>query len=138
MVYDIGRLLKMINDHLRANVDASLKEHHLTFSQLKVLNFVSSQENQTTQKEIEDYLGVAHPTVVGIISRLEKNGFLFCYLDPGNKRTKIVRATKKTILLDNMLSEKMRETDERLIANLSPDEIKELHRMLEIVYTNIC
>lgn len=138
MVYDIGALLKMINDHLKANADAALKAHNLTLSQSRVLNFISSQGNQTTQKEIEDYLGVAHPTVVGIISRLEKNGFLFCYLDPGNKRSKIVCATEKAIRLGDVLSAGMKETEKRLTANLSPDEIKELHRMLEILYTNIC
>lgn len=138
MTYDIGVLLKMINDHLKANADASLKGHDLTLSQSRVLNFISSQGNRATQKDIEDYLGVAHPTVVGIISRLEKNGFLSCYFDPDNKRNKIVCATEKAIRLEGILREEMKRTEERLTANLSPKEVNELHRMLEILYSNIC
>lgn len=137
MNYNIGMLLKMINDRLKTLADASLKENNLTLSQTRVLDFVHLQGDQTTQKEIEDYLGVAHPTVVGILSRLEKNGFLSCYLDPNNKRKKIVCNTEKATNLSTFMLKEMKQTEERLTANLSLAEVNELRRMLQIIYTNI-
>ncbi|MGN0156732.1 MAG: MarR family winged helix-turn-helix transcriptional regulator [Lachnospiraceae bacterium] len=137
MTHDVGMLIKLINDRLKASADADLKERNLTLSQVRVLGFIHSCNGQTTQKDIEDFLGVAHPTVVGIISRLEKNGFLTCYFAPDNKRCKIVCNTKKATALSNFMSDQMKHTEEMLTKNLSTTEVHELCRMLEIIYHNI-
>ena len=67
---DIGYLIKNINDKLKVKADADLKHSKLTLAQSRVLAFLDSQGGQATQKEIEVYLEVSHPTVVGIISEI--------------------------------------------------------------------
>ncbi|MBD5383918.1 MAG: MarR family transcriptional regulator, partial [Ruminococcaceae bacterium] len=76
---DIGLLIKRLADKIKFSVDVLLKEQGVTFSQTLVIDFLHSQGGRATQKEIEDHLQVSHPTVVGIISRLEKNGFVSCH-----------------------------------------------------------
>lgn len=137
MAHDIGKLLKLLNDRLKTSADASLKESGLTLSQTRVLEFIHVQGERTTQKEIEDYLEVSHPTVAGIISRLEKNGFLSCYLDPNNKRSKIVCNTEKARALSAFMMEEMKRTEQMLTAGLTEEEVGELRRMLQIMYGNI-
>lgn len=61
----IGYLVKMIDDKMKVKADADLTHYDLTLSQCRVLTFLQSQEGQATQKEIEDFLEVSHPTVVG-------------------------------------------------------------------------
>lgn len=134
---DIGRLIKMIHDRLKTRMDAMLKENDLTLSQMRVLEFVHRQKDQTTQKEIEDYLGVAHPTVVGIVSRLEKNGFLRCYRHPDNKRNKIVCSTEKASSLSSFLSENKKQIDMQIKTGLSDHEVSELYRILQIILHNV-
>lgn len=134
---DIGRLIKMIHDRMKTRMDAMLKENDLTLSQMRVLEYVHIQENQTTQKEIEEYLGVAHPTVVGIVSRLEKNGFLQCYRNPENKRNKIVCSTEKARSLSSFLSENKKQIDTQITAGLSEKEVSEFCRILHIIYHNL-
>ena len=92
---DIGYLIKNINDKLKVKADADLKNSNLTLAQSRVLAFLDSRGGQATQKEIEVYLEVSHPTVVGIISRMEQNGHLRCRVDETDKRNKIVALTEQ-------------------------------------------
>lgn len=134
---NIGYLLKQLNDRIKIYADASLKKNNVTFSQTIVLEFIHSQGGETTQKEIEDYLGVAHPTVVGLVSRLEKNGFLTCFTDQENRRNKIVCITEYARKLGDAMQAEMDTTEQRLISGLSENEIAELRRMLRILYRNM-
>lgn len=85
---DIGYLIKNINDKLKVKADADLKHSNLTLAQSRVLTFLASQDGQATQKEIEIFLEVSHPTIVGIISRMEQNGHLICWVDKRISETK--------------------------------------------------
>ena len=65
MKNDVGYLIKRINDKLAARADAELKQFNLTMSQCRVFLYLSSRDGQATQKEIETFLDVAHPTGLG-------------------------------------------------------------------------
>ncbi|WP_432649779.1 MarR family winged helix-turn-helix transcriptional regulator [Huintestinicola sp.] len=134
---DIGPLIKRVNDKLKAAADASLKESGLTFSQTIVMEFVHSQGGQTTQKEIEDHMQVSHPTVVGIVTRLEKNGFLTCCMDETDRRIKIVRETDKAVEAKNTMCAEAQKTERRITAGLSDKDLEDLRRMLNTIYNNI-
>ena len=91
MKNDVGYLIKRINDKLAVRADAELKQYHLTMSQGRVFQYLSSRGGQATQKEIETFLGVAHPTVVGLVSRMEQSGYVTCWPceDGRNKNVKL-------------------------------------------------
>lgn len=134
---EIGPLLKMLSNRLKTSADASLKKSNVTLAQTQLMKFVHQHGGRTTQNEIKEYLDIAHPTAVGIISRLEKNGFLYCYLDPGNRNRKIVCTTKKAEALGEHMYAEMRRAEETLTRGLSDTELLELSRMLRILYRNL-
>ncbi|MCD8084421.1 MAG: MarR family transcriptional regulator [Clostridiales bacterium] len=134
---DIGALIKQLHDKMKAYGDAALKKRGLTFSQLRVMQFVAMQGGRTTQKEIEAYLGVAHPTVVGLVTRLEKGGFLYCHMDETNRRNKLVCNTRKSCDMAQDLFEERRRAEENLLRGLSEDERAELKRLLMILNRNL-
>ena len=86
--FQIGCLLKMITDKIKMRADADLAQQGLTLTQSRVLGYLDRSGGQATQKEIEGFLQVSHPTVAGIINRMEQNGFVRCRLDPADKRSK--------------------------------------------------
>jgi len=135
--YPIGYLIKLINDRLKAKADADLKSEHLTLSQSRVLAFLEHKDGQTTQKEIESYLEVSHPTVVGLISRMEQNGFVACCLDPSDHRNKIVKLTRKAEKAGKSMEKLIGQHEEMLLKSMTQEERKELQRLLEIVNNNI-
>ena len=130
----IPYLLKIIVDKIRTEADAHLKSIGLTMSQSRVLGFIVRQGGETTQKEIEDFLQVSHPTVVGIVSRMEKGGFLTCSYE---RVSKVVALTDKAIIAGEDISRSVIEHDNILFNGLSEPEIAELNRLLTALYNNV-
>lgn len=133
----IGYLMKQITDKMKATADADLKKKNLTLSQVRVLEYISGQDGTVTQKSIEDYLGVSHPTVVGIVSRMEKNGHLICYVDKDDKRSKVVKLTEQASHMAHEVRDEIALQEKKLLQGLTEDEIESLSRMLDIIYKNI-
>ncbi len=134
---DIGYLLKRIHDRLKMSADAVFEKNNLTSSQARLMEFVEIRGGRVTQKSIEEYLNVSHPTVVGIVSRLERSGFLECHTDPEDKRNKIVCMTEKAFSVGDELAKGRITTEQKLLKHMSQQEIAELVRLLGRVYRNL-
>ena len=132
-----GYLLKVINDKLKAKADADFKKHNITLTQSRVLGFLEMKKGKATQKEIEDFLEVSHPTVVGIVSRLEKTGLIRTYPDPEDKRNKIVEATDKVKDIGREMRKKVAEHEKKLLRGLTKEQKKQLNEMLIVIYNNL-
>ena len=129
MKNDVGYLIKRINDKLAARADAGLKQFDLTMSQCRVFLYLSSRGGQATQKEIETFLDVAHPTVVGLVSRMEQNGYVTCWpCEDG--RNKYVKLTPQAEVIDKDMQENMHANEEMLLAPLSPEDRERLRDLL--------
>ena len=126
---DVGYLIKSINDKLKVRADAELKQYHLTMSQSRVLVYLRSRGGQATQKEIETFLDVAHPTVVGLVSRMEQSGYVTCWpCEDG--RNKYVKLTPQAEAIDKDMQRNQLENEERLLAPLSPEDRERLRDLL--------
>lgn len=135
----VGYLMKQITDKIKAAADADtdLKNRNLTLSQVRVLEYISSKGGSVTQKSIEEYLDVSHPTVVGIVARLEKNGYLICYADKTDRRNKIVAMTERSARVIHEVQRKVAAQEEKLLQGLSAEEIEQLRRLLNTILKNV-
>lgn len=122
---------------MKVSADASFKEKDLTFAQARVLEYVISKGGNTTQKSIEDYLEVSHPTVVGIVSRMEKSGYLVCHVDKEDKRNKIVETTERAVCVSQELETGKIAQEEKLLKGLTKEEIETLYRILCVIRKNV-
>lgn len=133
----IGYLIKGINDKLKVRADADLKKLNLTLTQSRVFGFLNENGGQATQKEIEVFLGVAHPTVVGIVSRLEQKGFITSWIDENDKRNKIVKLTGDAAAVGADMESSVTAMEQRLVGALSDEEVEQLKRLLWVLYNNL-
>jgi len=136
-VREIGFLIKGINDKIKVGADANLRDNGLTFAQCRVLGFLHDKGGQATQKDIEDAFEIAHPTVVGLVSRMEKSGYLETWFNPADGRSKFVRMTEKARLMGEEMGGIIRDQEARMTAGLTSEEIAELKRMLTVIYKNL-
>lgn len=134
---DIGHLFKAINEKMRTNFDSQLKKNDLTFSQSQVLFFINKNGGSVTQKQIAEFLEVSHPTVAGLIARLEKNGYISCHADENDKRNKIVCQTKKAQDFSGEMCRSKDEGEELMLRGLDERDRAELRRYLETIYNNM-
>ena len=97
--------------------------------QCRVFLYLSSRGGQATQKEIETFLDVAHPTVVGLVSRMEQNGYVICWpCEDG--RNKYVKLTPQAEAIDKDMQRNQLENEEMLLAPLSPEDRERLRDLL--------
>lgn len=133
----IGYLIKGINDKLKVRADVDLKEFDLTLTQSRVMGFLTDNGGQATQKEIEVFLGVTHPTVVGVVSRMEQKGFVVSWLDEKDKRNKNVKLTDKANAVGAGMDRQVEAMETMLVASLSAEEVEKLKDMLWVMYNNL-
>lgn len=134
---DIGYLMKNINDRLKMRADADLGRYNLTFAQSRVFGFLNSCGGAASQKDIERHLQVSHPTVVGLVSRLEQRGFVLCRVDAADRRNKIVEQTERARAIAQDMERSIAATEAELLSGLAPAEVEELRRMLTAMYGNL-
>ncbi len=137
MKRDIGYLIKSINDKLKAKADADLKHYNLTLAQSRVFAFLHASGGQATQKEIELFLGVSHPTVVGIVSRMEQNGHVTSRIDEHDRRNKIVKLTRQAEALGMDMERNIFANEQKMLSSFSDADIERLREMLLVVYKNL-
>jgi DNA-binding MarR family transcriptional regulator len=133
----IGYLIKSINDGIKTKADEDLQSHGLTFTQSRVLVFLMKRNGQATQKEIEDEMRVTHPTVVGIVSRMERDGFVTTNIDERYHRNKVVTLTKKAKETGRNMDRVVKKMEKELLSPLTEEQQKQLTKYLELIYVNL-
>lgn len=113
-----------------------MKSHRLTLSQSRIVAFLSEKDGIATQKELEDVLGVSHPTIVGLISRMEQNGIVYTYFD-NSCRSKVVKLTDNALALASDMDAAVSKQENIMLDGLSEDEIEALRKALNIILKNI-
>lgn len=133
----IGMIIKQISDRIRVGANEFHQTYGLTFSQAQVLYYLYASGGTATQKEVETYLEVSHPAVVGLVARLSEAGFVTCYLDKSDRRSKILCVTQQAREVEAQMLKDRVAIEEQMSEGLSPQELEELHRMLSIVARNV-
>lgn len=134
---NIGGLIKYISDKIRQKADGNLKNHNLTLSQVRVMRFLGRKGGTCSQKEIEDFLQVAHPTVVGIVSRLEQSGFVATCVSEKDKRNKMVALTDKGRGMSDDLRRFVEQYEQRMLQGLSDEQQQTLAELLHVIAKNL-
>lgn len=133
----IGFLLKQVTDKLQTRADAQMKSWQITLSQSRVLGYLDQHGGQATQRDLEVALSVSHPTVVGLVSRLEQNGFVICWQDLADRRNKLVALTDKAKTMGTELAADVSRQEAYMLRGLSPEEIAALKYALKTIYQNL-
>ncbi len=137
MCEETGFLIRQISNQIRKGADEHLREIGLTFSQSKVMGYIYYNGGTVTQRDIENFMQVSHPTVVGLVSRMEKNKLVTCKKDQQDKRNKIVTETEKARKLIKDFEDGRIELEKRMVQGFSEDEKTQLHRLLHKLMENM-
>lgn len=135
--FELGYLIKVINDNLLRVINRYMSDYDLTFQQFQIIEYIMKQEKDVSQKEIENYLNVAHPTVVGLLKRMEVKNFIVCRTNPENKRVKNVFLTNQAFDIMQKFSQQKKLMENELLKGISGSQKDELIKSLQIVFKNI-
>ena len=134
----LGFQLKQIHDKFRKNINVKLSKYDITLSQFRVLDYLFFKSNEgVTQKDIERFTELRHPTVIGILQRLEEKSFVRSEKNTVDKRFRNIILTDKAIVLKSDLDNNKEFIDSMLIKGMSEQEVLELKTLLDKVINNL-
>lgn len=133
-----GEYFKMINIMFIAHADAALRPLGLTCAQSDVLIFLAERgEAETTVQDIGQHFRLKHPTVIGLIRRLEQKGFVTTAVSARDRRCRTVRLTDKFDEVQRVMNDIRQYLDAQATRGFSNEELGQLHGFLERVCENI-
>lgn len=138
IIKPIGFIIKLINDSILVQVNSFLKPYEVTLRQLRILGYLHDNKDKlVTQKELEEELQVSHPTVVGILQRLEKKGLIKTFLNPNKKTMKIVTLIEYEAKLFKNINTEKEKFENKLLAGFTDDEKVQLEEFLIRLHRNV-
>ena len=130
-------LFKRIMNEIKKCRDNVLRSTGLTTMQCVIIEFIGSSPNGfVSQKEIEQFFVVQHPTISGIIKRMEAKGLVRCEINETDRRIKNIYLTEKASEYKYTFMESNLIVQEHLTRGLSEHDKAELYRLLSHVLDN--
>lgn len=83
---DISVYIYKVSTAIVTYINHELKPYHLTFQQFLILWFISQQKGEVIGKDICQYLGISHPTAVGLTSRMVNRDLLVFSISQKDRR----------------------------------------------------
>lgn len=131
-------LLKQIHDVQEKNINNTLRNLDLTFSQINVLRaLVHTADKQMSLKELEKILHVAQSTTVRIVAKMESKGLIDSFGDASDKRIKYIRLTQYGEQYSSNAKQKLEEEETRLLSSLTETEKMVFISLLQKITSNL-
>lgn len=134
---DVGWKIKRLHSAYAQFRERNIQKLDLTSSQAFLLGYLSHHSDAPVYAgDIGRDFGLRHPTVSGLLSRMEQKGFVRYEADEDHRRKRIV-LTERALAVHEQILEQIHATNMLATANLTEEEVATLHRLLDQVYANL-
>lgn len=121
---------------LRRALDTELARENITFRQWEVLAWIAMC-GELSQVELAERLGIEAPTLAGILSRMERDGWLDRTSCSKDRRRKLINATEKAEEVWERALACCRRVRQRAVTGISDDELGQLKSICERMRQNL-
>ena len=129
------RILHWCTDQAITN---ALESMELTSAQGHIMGYLCHRELPPCPKDIEEKFRLSHPTVSGLLSRLEKKGFIELKPDGQDRRCKRVLVLPKGRECHERMHQIILEIEEKLVSGFTPEEKIQFSLLLDRAVNNLC
>ncbi len=134
----VGPRIKRISNALDRKRTLDMEDMELTSSQGFVLGYLTRHRDEAiTPGDLGRHFGLSHPTVTGILQRLEAKGFLNYAEDPDDRRKKRICVTEKAWEIHQRVIRHFQETETLITGQMTEQEVLTLLTLLDRVIENI-
>ena len=128
------RMLYWANDQA---MTATLATMDLTASQGRILAFIAHSPQPPCPRDMEEAFQLSHPTVSGILSRLEKKGFIQITPDSADRRCKRVSLDQKGLECLTRMEETITGIENRMVETFTAEEKQQFADFLNRAILNM-
>jgi MarR family transcriptional regulator for hemolysin len=132
----IGYWLTITTQAYHRAVSEELAPHGITYRQSMVLGWLAL-EGELTQTELAARMMVEPPTLVGILDRMERDGWISRHGCPSDRRKNLIRANEAAGPIWEKIVECGMRVRKRATQGLTPRQISTLKKLLRHVDNNV-
>ena len=132
-----GHRLRILHWCTDQTVTNALAEMELTSAQGRILGFLAVRKEAPCAKDIEEVFHLSHPTVSGLLSRLEKKGFVEFRPDAQDHRCKRIYILPKGQQCNISMYETICANEARLVEGFSDAEKEQFSAFLDRAIANM-
>ena len=135
---NLGPRLRFLNNRITQYMDQQFLALDLTSTQSFILHHLSLHENEAMYpKDIEKRFHLTHPTVSGVLQRLEAKNFIVIEPDRADRRCKRIRLTDRARRCDEAVRHAFETLERLMCSGMSEEEQQTLLRLLDLASANL-
>jgi len=135
--YHYGHDLRILHWQFDQAVTGALAQMDLTAAQGQIMGFLSHRKEPPCSRDIEEAFQLSHPTVSGLLSRLEKKGFIAFRPDAADRRCKRIYMLPKGHACHETIHRIIQENEAKVVSGFSEEEKQQFAALLQRAITNI-
>lgn len=132
-----GPRFRVLHSGVRQCMTNALAEMDLTGQQGQIIGYISHCAQSPCPRDIEETFQLSHPTVSGLLRRLENKGFIQLQPDPQDKRCKRIYLQDKGVCCNQRIEKAIASTEAQLLRDFSPEEQAQFQTFLDRAIANI-
>ena len=132
-----GPRLKMLHFCTDQAITGALAEMELTAAQGHIMGFLARSKEPPCPRDIEEAFHLSHPTVSGLLSRLEKKEFIAIRPDASDRRCKRIYILPKGEACNQQMRSTIQDIEDRLVQDFTPKEQETFIRLLDRAIQNM-
>jgi MarR family transcriptional regulator for hemolysin len=126
----IGQLLHGAARAWRNKLDERLRPLGLSQAKWRTLNFLSKNDGKLTQRDLARMIGIEEPTLVGLLHRLEREGWVRRRNAAHDRRCKTVHLRPHSSSVLAKIHQAAGTLRDELVAEISPNELRTCMKVL--------
>lgn len=139
MKQDCVFYLKLLAKTVEQKATADFSKQGLTLTQAKILAFLHERPGKSaTQKEMEVFFKVSHPTITGVVRRLENRGLVVSEEPQKGRASKQVMLTEEGIGTCRRNQETACEYRKVMMRGITEEEESKFADILRRICENVC
>lgn len=132
-----GPKFRVLHSCVDQTMTTALAQMGLTAAQGRILGFVSHSPQPPCPHDIEAAFQLSHPTVSGLLNRLEKKEFIAMRPDPADRRCKRIYILPRGEACNQRMHEVMDATETQIVRDFSPEEQAAFSQLLDRAISNM-
>ena len=128
------RILHWCTDQSMTNALARME---LTAAQGRIMGYIAHSPKPLCSRDIEEEFRLSHPTVSGLLSRLEKKGFIEFRPDENDRRCKRIFLLPKGWECHDTMRRTIEDNEARMVEGFNPEEMEQFRSFLKRAIANM-
>ena len=132
-----GYMIRILHWCTDQNMTNALENMELTAAQGHIMGYLTHREQPACPRDVEEEFHLSHPTVSGLLSRLEKKGFLEFRPDDLDRRCKRIYLLEKGLKCHELIHKTIHTNEQAIVSDFTEEEKAQFAHLLNRAIDNM-